>query len=211
MIELLVAIFIITAALVAVVTLVTLTVRSQISSEETVIAYNLAREGVEMARALRDKTFTKNVQPGCCSSAFRETLLTGTSDHAGAFLTEVPSTTQRFYFNYSSLDNTFNNAGNQVCFNSGSGLYYSQITGCAAGDTLTRFRRRIDLDYICLDPATNQECIATAPQTCASSTGSCPLPGERFVGHRVTSWVEIQGRRGPNKAIKIEDYLYAWK
>lgn len=207
-----VAVFIILMALTAIATLVTVTVRGQRFAEETVIAGNLAREGIEVARMLRDNSFTTGFRPSTCTDPC-STLPSGQSgsDHDGT--TETDPSTGGWAFNYNGSGGDFTALGTVLCLQ--NNVYFQRNAGCPA-DTATRFRRRVTVDFLCLDadptsPNYNHECVATAGTGCPGAT--C-VGYTQFVGHRVRSRVSFPGRScsaSTEGCIVLEDYLYAWK
>lgn len=221
MLELIIAVFIILTALGGIATMVTMSVRGQERSEESVIAYNLAREGIEVARALRDNTFTTGILSTNCNS-FCTTFRSNIQDHNGIIQMDPASNTNPFGFvlNYSGSGASFIALGNRICQRSGGGPIYQRSagTGCLTGDTLTRFRRRLVVDYICLDPSTNEECVETGkpslPATCTvgGTNKVCTANYSQLAGHRVQSRVQVTNRKGGDlEVVSLEDYLYAWK
>ncbi len=214
-----VAIAVILSVLVGIASLVTTTVRGQRLSEEVVIATNLAREGLEMARAFRDNGFTAGLRSGGCTSncaTLRDTL----GDHEA--IPQLVDVTAPFkvnlVLNYEGVDNTFGGKGVELCLRSNPPYYYQQFNNtnsgqsCAqAGGTLTRFKRWLVVDYVCLNPGTQGECVETNPKICGQAGGSCDPSFSQFAGHRVQSHVRITGRQGPNRDVVAEEYLYAWK
>lgn len=216
MLELIIAIFIILTALGGIATMVTMSVRGQERSEETVIAYNLAREGIEVARAMRDNTFTTGIRSTSCSTICT-TLRNNSTAHVAypRLFTPSPPADKVWYIVYNS---TLNYASSQagVCWNSTEGYFHQFYSlGCDATNVdvtrlPTRFRRLLTIDYICLNPSTNAECVNTSDAGCTGA-GSC-AGYTQFIGHRVTSRVQVANRKGgAAEVITLEDYLYAWK
>lgn len=223
MIELVVVIFIILTAIGGIAALVTVSVRGESMTEETVIAYNLAREGVELARAMRDNGFTTEARPATCGSCRVLPIGQTSSDHNGIIALLSISAPFAYFpsLDYDGATSNFTNRGTEVCLRGGgtnSQFYYNyynssyaqscQPDACAnvgnACANVTRYRRRIQVDFICYNFSTNVETIA------AAGTTGCTAPAQ-YIGNKITAIVLIYGSGGARKEVKVEDYLYAWK
>ena len=214
--ELTVAVFIILMALAAIATLVTVTVRGQRFAEETVVANNLAREGLEVARGLRDNAFTQGLRDAGCSSCTPPAYPTlpyplpeptpPAPDQEATV--ELDSTFGTWTLNFSGAVADFSGTGAQLCLV--NNRYVQAQAGCPAG-TGTRYRRRLTLEVVCVDPSTLQECLNTTRGGCP---GSCAAGFSQFAGHRVRSRVSFPGHgcsSSTEGCVVLEDYLYAWK
>jgi len=223
MIELVVVIFIILTAIGGIAALVTVSVRGENMTEETVIAYNLAREGVELARALRDNSFTSDLRSPTCTSDC-QTLRSNIADHDGIVQTLQAASPYGYFpvLNYDGSISDFSSRGTDVCLRNSSSdsryyyNFYSTVNtnscqpdyNASTGNAgATRYKRRIQVDYICVNPVSNTECVSTGTGCGVAPCATFTL----FAGHKVTSWVQITNRRGGNKNVSVEDYLYAWK
>ncbi|MDO8560389.1 MAG: hypothetical protein Q7S23_05185 [bacterium] len=214
--ELTVAVFIILMALTSIATLVTMSLRGQRSSEETAVANNLAREGIEVARWLRDNALLRGAYEAGCSSCTPPSYTTlpyplpeptpPTADQDTTV--EMNTVAGTWTLNFNSANGSFSNVGTQLCLQ--NNMYFQLQAGCPAG-TGTRYRRRLDLSLICIRPDTNAECVTT---TGASCPGSCAAQYTQFAGHVVRARVNYPGRScsgSTNGCVTLEDYLYVWK
>lgn len=218
--ELIVAIFIILTALGAIATLVFVSLRGQAQSEESVIAYNLAREALEVVRSLRDNTFTSGFwdASNCTDEC---TLLragpSATLKHLAIVQFDALNVFNPAWYLAYSNDYTITSPQASVCLNTAANVVFPYSSflqyknGCPAGTIETgKYRRVVTLDFICLN-ATHQECVeAESTQFCGQAGGNCDVTYDRFGGHRVTVQVRVTSRGGPRDII-LQDYLYAWK
>lgn len=213
MVDLIVAVYVIITALVAAASLVTTAVRRQMSIEERIMMYSLARESLEVMRGLRDNAFT-GTRPTNCTTCV--TLPSGQSggDHNG--ITAFNPTSGQWVFDYGGSDNKFDKVnGNEICQDGATGAYYQRNSACDAGDshTFKNYRRRVTVDFICLNPSNNTECIANSGAGCP---GNCAAGYSQFIGHRVIArvWMPDRGCGTTSSVwgcVNLEDYLYAWK
>ena len=184
--EVMVAVFILALVLTAILSLVTYTVTSQHASEQQIIAQQLAREGIEVARNVRDSDF-----------------LAGVATSNGLKTTVKNFLTARFNPGANSwlLQNFGFCTTWGLCplwIDPGSGSYQHDIVGPS-----TPFYRYLITDHICRNPSDGAESLVEVINT------TCGAPLAR-VGTRITSEVQWTDR-GATKSVKLYDYLYDWK
>ncbi len=183
--ELMVAMAVIIVGLSAAGTVILSNVRLQERSADQVVAANLAREGVELAKAVRDSNW---IAGG--STAFNEGLSDGTDYTAvprldgGAFLD----------FDFTPADLSDDTTIMKRSTNAASpGLF---VQGTDADGTDTVFRRLVTLLPICSDGSV------------VSEGDDCDVLAT--VGVRVRSTVTWTKREG-EKSTTVEDDLYDWR
>ncbi|MFH1173090.1 MAG: hypothetical protein V1692_01005 [bacterium] len=172
-------------------------------SENRVVASNLAREGIEIARHIRDSNWL-NCQGSC---DWAEGLYLSAEDH-----TAVPA----FYYDglYGgddsiwSLDfeaDNFSDPAARIYIDKhyidywSTPLYYNDNGARSETSQLTLYRRLITLDDICSDGAIKEE-----------NQGACDsVPDVTKVGIRVISEIRWQ-ERGREQSVVAEDWLYNW-
>ncbi len=184
--EVMVAVFILSMVLTAILSLITYTTTGQQASEQGIIAQQLAREGIEVARNLRDSDFLAGV-------ATSNSLKTSVKNFLTARFT--PDTNSWVVVNFGFCLNW------NFCplwIDPASGSYQHDLVGSS-----TPFYRYLITDHICRDPSNGTESLVTVENT------TCGAPLAR-VGTRVTSEVRWTDR-GATKSVKLYDYLYDWK
>lgn len=182
LLEVIVAIGLILSVLISIAGFISLNIFGQKYTENSIIASNLAREGIEVARHIRD---SKRKQS--------EDFITG-SDHfyklsnrkEGAWYQWLLS--PKDPFGGRSFDENFRlklDADN---------LYQDY-------GTITPFKRRIIIDRIC-------SALECGDGICSSGEGSCA----HTIGYRVTSQVEWQENTQGKKThlYELKDFLYNW-
>jgi Tfp pilus assembly protein PilV len=186
LVELLVALFVIIVGLTAVTNIIFSNARVQSDSADRVVAANLAREAVELAKAVRDSNW---VAGG--STAFDTGLADGT-DYTG-----VPRMDGGVFIDFDFAPNalTDDEATLWQSTNPASPGLFVQGTGASGSTTL--FRRLVTFAPICDDGS-----ILTSGDAC---TGGNPK-----IGMRVTAITQWTNRTGTHQSI-VEDDLYDWR
>jgi len=184
--EVVISVAILSIGLVAAVGLIAGSIRDSIDSRDNIIAANLAQEGVELVRNVRDNGW-----------------LDGDPDEP--FQPDFPSGGIR---NECRIDKDATPSANPFACNFGNtyvlryvGGYYVH-SGVAANDT--KFQRKISLDYfddvgVAVDPDDNP---AKATVKSIVIWGSVPFPADINLAAECTAG---------NKCIYIEDELTDWK
>lgn len=190
MMEVMVAVFILTLALTAILSLVTYTVTGQQASEQQIIAQQLAREGIEVARNFRDSDALEGVPSS--DSAYR--LYTSPIDTMEVQFTPGSSAWSRGSCSGCPWSPPAFPTGYRLWFKNGA---YQESSAAAQP---TPYARRLELAHICRD-AGGVEAIITS--------GSCAASSPR-VGTRVTSRVAYS-ERAQLREVVLYDYLYEWK
>jgi len=161
---------------------------SRISGSE-VVAANLAREGIEVVRSIRDSNWLRG-------ESFKVGLVNGTSKNARPFL----NTATGFW----TMDFT------PVTLNDELSTLYILADGTfihadtpPAGQRASHYRRVITMDHICRDNITGSERIAEGASVCGNS--------ETLVGFAVKSRVSFIGLSGGRRTVSIEERIYDWR
>lgn len=205
LVELVMAMLILSIALVGLLNLMAYLVRASKVNKDMIIALNLAREGVEVIRNVRDGNWL-NACPtwgGSCShwttaGGLRsccqwDSGLNSGGDHTLAL--DFDATNNWYVLNYTPND--FSSAGTLLYLDSATELYVTSayMTG---GSPASQYRRLVTVDFICRDADENNEQVITA--------GDCGA--QKKVGIQVTS--TVQWNNG-NNDLSLVDKLYNWK
>jgi prepilin-type N-terminal cleavage/methylation domain-containing protein len=186
LIELLIAMTVIVVGLAAVSTMIFSNLRLQERSADRLIGANLAREGVELAKSVRDSNWMAGG-----ATTFDQGLSTGT-DYTG-----VPRVVNGNFVGFSFTPDTLD-ADQALLYQTawGSGSDGLLVQGPGASGTASPFRRLLTLSPICSDYTTR------------SSGSQCnPLTQ---IGIRVTSQVRWT-KRGYDYYSTVEDDLFDWR
>jgi len=185
LIEMTIAIAIILTGLIGALALTVSNLSGSGEAGTRVVASNLAREGIDVVRSVRDTNWLKNL-------AWDAGLSSGNDFTAIAVFN---STTNQW-----SLDFTPTSIGDPAAklYRQNNNLYLQSTN--PQGGTRTLYARLLTLDPICFNLTTRVETI---------SGGPCDV-GEQKIGVRVKSevaWTES----GRPHLITLEDRLYNWK
>ncbi|MFA5129407.1 MAG: hypothetical protein WC477_00635 [Patescibacteria group bacterium] len=195
MIEFMVAMTVIIIGLISAASLAFSNVRTQEISADHILASNFAREGVELARSIRDTNWLAGLP-------FNTGLNNGT-DYSGSPQYTATGVFNGFDFSPSNIDS--NNATLIKMSTAGggsSGALYVQGTGVAGTNTV--FKRMLLLQPICMDNS-------GSPITYNTPADGSLCPGSQpTVGVRVTSTV-VWDRRGVRRSSVIVDDMYDWR
>ncbi len=185
LIEMIIAIAIILTGLIGALALTISNLSGTQESNTRVVASNLAREGIDVVRNIRDTNWLKNL-------TWDAGLYFGTDYTAIAVFNP---TLNQWQLNFSP--NNIDDAAAKL-YRLENNLYIQDISPPEGVETL--YSRLLTLDPICFNSLTRVETI---------SGGSCGL-GEEKIGIRVKSevtWIES----GRSHKITLEDRLYNWK
>lgn len=186
LVELLVAFLVITIGLTAAASMVFSNLKTQELSAERVVAINLAREGVEFAKSIRDSNWL-------AGNAFNEGLFDGTDYTAVPFWSGVQFA--GFDFAPAAInDDSWTAMKLSASATSTNTLYYQ---GDSAVGTNTAYRRLVTLQPICSDDS-----IQTDGNSCPVSTF--------VIGIRVSSFVDWT-TAGVTRDVSIVDEIYDWR
>jgi Tfp pilus assembly protein PilV len=186
-IELLIAMSVIVVGLTSAAGIIFSNQRLQERSANLVTASNLAREGVELAKAVRDTNWI--------AGAPFDTGLASSTDY-----TAVPRMDGGIFIDFDFFANATSDAIALMkrSTNANSMGMFVQGSGVAGGSTNTIFSRLVTLNPICSD------------YTIRTSGSSCPDPGNPKIGVEVTSLVQWKMRDGWRQS-SIVDNLYDWR
>jgi Tfp pilus assembly protein PilV len=184
LLELIVAIGVIVAGVLGTLTLIIATIQAGKEGSNRIIAQNLAREGIEIVRSIRDGNAMDPVSP-----VWDEGLTGGTT---ATLVVNLPNndTPTSLSFNHNWSDDAA-----QI---KQSGIHYLQGTA----DTAINFYRMIKLSAICRASG-GIETIVSAN----TSGNDCP---EEEVGLQVISEVHWPNATGA-KSMVLEERLYNWR
>lgn len=187
LVELMVGVAVIIIGLTAAASMIFSNVRIQEISSDRVVASNLAREGIEFAKSVRDSNWL-------AGSPFYTGLQSGT-DYTGVPIIDTSGVFTGFNFTASTIDTDDWTVIKTSTAAPSSGALMGQGTSFAGTPTI--FKRLVTLQPICSDDSVLSEGVS-----CAS-----PL---YIVGIRVTSQV-VWDRRGERRQSVVIDELYDWR
>ena len=186
LIELLVAMFVIVVGLTAATNVIFSNSRAQEESAQRVVGANLAREGVELAKAVRDSNW---IAGGATS------FVEGLAD--GADYTAVPRMEGGAFIDFDFTPDLMSDAGTIIRRSTNTNSAGLFVQGTDASGAATIYRRLVTLSPICQDGSillSGDTCDSTNPQN----------------GVRVSSLVEWTNRSGVHESL-VEDDLYDWR
>ncbi|MBI2426657.1 MAG: prepilin-type N-terminal cleavage/methylation domain-containing protein [Candidatus Kerfeldbacteria bacterium] len=192
LLETIIALAVVLVGVVGSLTLAAQSVRGGRASTNEIIAQNLAREGIEVAYAIRDSNWMAIESGAKPADQWDDGLYGAPSDY-----------TSRAVLNASgnwSLDYTVNNACDNGCE-----LYLNETTGVYSHDstgTPTSFRRGVATHPICDNGGDG---VIIALNTCEGKNARWKKIGVRVL---VTVTWEDQGT---GQMLQLEDRLYDWR
>jgi Tfp pilus assembly protein PilV len=186
LIELLIAMTVIIVGLASATTLIFSNLRLQEISVNRVVGANLAREGIEIAKSLRDSNWL-------AGNAFDDGMSAAGDDYTGVPAWNVGQVTS-FSFTADDIDDA---EADVIISNhaSSSSFYVNAVSGHPKRAD-TPYRRLVTFDHIC-----ESGTIKTEGTNCGA---------ERVIGVRVTSRV-VWDFRGKRSESVIVDNLYDWR
>jgi Tfp pilus assembly protein PilV len=201
LIELMAAVFVITTGLLGVLGLTTANVRSETTAVMRLTAFNLAREGVEFARNMRDSNWLSGLP-------WNTGLIDAGTGRCVVMLVSLASAPFQLFGDIVGCPDQFDGAY-QMFSDSASGVY-AQYTGIVpTGATSTQYYRTILLDPICLDVLqTDFDNRTFSNVTETVKSGGCGA--NVMAGVQVTSEVawKIAGR---TQTARVIERLYNWR
>ena len=188
LLEVIIAIAVIATGLAGVMSLTGYSIKAADVSSQQVMATNLAREGLEVVRHIRDSNWL-------AGAVFYDGLVQFDNDLNGT--TKYHRIHNRWEIDFEVDDIMDEEANLLISANTGIALYGMYHHGTVPGDKKdTTYQRLLTIYPIC----------AAAPDSFAIS---CPAP-ENIIGLRVLAevqWLE----RGQTKSLVLEDRLFNWK
>lgn len=185
LVELIVAMFVIIVGLVAAGSVIFSNARAQERSADRVFAANLAREGAELVKAVRDSNWMAGG-----ATAFDAGLSNGTD------YTAVPRMDGGVFIDFDFAPNLITDATATLKRSTNAGSVGLYVQGTSASGSNTAFSRLVTLSPICSDYTTR------------SSGSSCGVLTK--IGIRVNSTVRWVRRDGAHTSV-IEEDLYDWR
>ncbi len=186
LVELLIAIFVIVVGLTAATNMIFSNARIQEDSAERVVAANLAREGVELAKAVRDSNWVAGGGTSFVAGLSNGTDYTGVPRMDGGVFID---------FDFTPDDISDTEAAIKRSTNAGSlGLF---VQGSGASGSSTIYRRLVTLSPICDDGS-------------ILDSGSSCTGGNPQVGVRASALVQWTNRTGVHSSL-VEDEFYDWR
>jgi len=226
----LIAIFILILALTATIVLIVTSVRAGRESINKLVATNLAREGIEVVRNIRDSNWISPsevcldnrqfcqrqdvceaaVNTGGCASTW---LQSSWDDGLKGDHTYVPIMNAEITFYLSGMTATagFTDPNATVYYSPSENIFFQADAGGPLDLVPSGFVRVIYLSDICLndDDSTDEQIISKGAVNDCAATFDGPSDTYSKVGIRVISevrWPDIDGRK-----VIIEDRLYNWQ
>lgn len=187
-IEAMVAITIIVTSITSALALVQSSINASRVSGTQVIAANLAREGLEVVRAVRDSNWL-------AGNTFQLGLTDVANKTALAALNRATGQWSLVFGAY-----TIDSAA-ATLWQASDGLYL-QAAAQPAGTSAAPYARLLTLNHLCRDNTTGAERIVSA--------GTCN-GGETFVGLSVLSTVKWIAGAGAKRQLSAEERLYDWR
>lgn len=214
LLEVIIAIFIIVASVLGTTSVIVATIRAGRIAADRLTAMNLAREGIELVRNIRDSNWLTS------GSAWD----TGIADPAAGDIYAVPSIPTSTIFNpateYTKLvfRPTSWTTAHLDC--GGVGIVCSKVyaageeytQGGIFGGEETRFSRLLSLTPLCMDPADPDGPITLSPLGVNTVSDDCVSSGGLLeVGIQVISEVRWPDNGITAHRVILEDRLFNWK
>ncbi|MBU0625857.1 hypothetical protein KKF05_06020 [Patescibacteria group bacterium] len=202
MLEVIVASGIIVTAVSAALTLVQSSINGAKVSEEQIVAYNLAREGVEVARIIRDSNWL-------AGRDFDDGLWGPPLDYIGQPVFDSATKEWSIFFASSDWVNDGTRVYRQVApiGTARPGMYF-QAPIQPDGTEVTRFRRRLYLHRLCSTVVGSDENYIASY---AQNDGLDCNPGDDKIGVEVNSYVRWDKADGTFNEIQLVEQLFDWR
>ncbi len=155
-----------------------------------VVAANLAREGLEVVRSLRDSNWLR-------SQSFQVGLVDGGGNKTARPILNL----EDGGWSLSFASSTFSNPNSAVYLTS-SGAFV-QADAQPSGSTVTPYSRVVGVLHLCRDLSTGAERLVADTSTC--------LVSEQLAGLAVTSSVRYRSVGGNFRTLTVEERLYDWR
>jgi hypothetical protein len=191
-IEAMIAITIIVTAVSSALALVQASITATHNGGIQVVAANLAREGLETVRSLRDTNWLKS-----------QTFQLGLVDASGSMKKDARPLlnlgTGAWSLSFATIPADLSNAAVYV---TGEGVYV-QADSQPSGSAASPYTRLLTLQHICRDNGTGVERIVGGASTCAGT--------ETLVGLSVDSKVRWRGTGGNFQTLTVNERFYDWR
>lgn len=155
-----------------------------------IVAANLAREGLEVVRSVRDSNWLR-------SQSFQVGLIDGSGNKTARPILDLEDGTWSLSFAATSFSNP-----NSAVYLTTSGAFVQADTQ-PPGSTVTPYSRAVGIQHLCRDLSTGVERIVADTSTC--------LVSEQLVGLAVASHVRYQSVGGNFRILTVEERLYDWR
>lgn len=155
-----------------------------------VVAANLAREGLEVVRAIRDTNWLKG-------RSFQVGLVDASGGKTARPILDVQNGGWTLSFAPTSLT-----ADDARVYLSGEGVY-RQADAQPAGTSISPYSRVLTLQHICRDDGTGTERLVGSDASCLGS--------ETLAGLAVFSTVRWRGVAGQYQTLTAEERFYDWR
>ncbi len=155
-----------------------------------IVAANLAREGLEVVRSLRDTNWLQ-------SRSFQVGLVDGSGEKAARPIFDAES--GRWTLSFASTALT---SANAAVYLSEDGVFI-QADAQPVGSTTTPYSRILTINHLCRDLSTGNERVVGGVASC--------LVSEQLVGLAVASMVRYRAIGGSFRTLTIEERFYDWR
>ncbi|MDZ4230056.1 MAG: hypothetical protein U1C53_02865 [Candidatus Veblenbacteria bacterium] len=197
LVEAVVAVGVLITGIVAVVSLAQSNLSASKGVESRLVAVNLAREGVEAVRSLRDGNWLKGRTGASGSANAWDTGFNSSGDATGTAIAILDVNTLSWTIDFTPTG--FSDSRTRMRRHPTRGLYRQSLDN-PVGETTTQFSRLITVYAICWNNPGNQE---------TNNAVTCP-GGFVKAGVRVIS--EVQWQEGNRTAkMVLEEWLYNWR
>lgn len=197
LVEGIVAIAILVTGIISVVSLSISNLSASESVEARLVAVNLAREGVEAVRSIRDGNWLKGYANETAGANAWDTGLTSLDTTDKTAIPVLNADTLAWSLDFTPND--FSSSATKLRRNQTRKLYRQSVeSAIPAGETITPYSRLITIYSICRDALGT---ITNNNVTCLSGTK---------IGLRVISRVEWT-ESGRTSGLDVEEWLYNWR
>lgn len=186
LIEVIIALAVITTGVISSLTLTSYNLTTVFASETRLVAANLAREGIEAVRQLRDSNWLAGYP---WNQGIAE---------AGTYRLTVNFNPENNFWATQSQQADIDNCADCQLYFDDSGVYSHNDSGA-----VTVYKRLIALRQICWQEGVNNEVIMEAGQSCPG--GASPLVGYQV--EALVKWTEVSRTH----QLTVIDRLYDWK
>lgn len=204
LLETVIAIGVILIGVVAMITLIIGSVRAGEATKQEVIGLNLAREGLEVVRGVRDDNWLK-AEDGDALTNWDS----GLTDPGGDTTLIAFFTPQTNMWKLSFLPDTFTDVcGNHLCTQLflENGAYVQTAGNTTSAQTETPYYRLMEIQSLCR----NVQNVEAPEQTLADGVTICPS-GSKKVGALITSRVRYGNASGNGAEYVLSGKIYNWK
>ncbi len=175
-------------------TLVSSSIRAEKNSESQITAGNLAREGVEVVRAIRDSNWL-------AGRSFDAGLTGASRDYSGVPVFDPAANSWSIDFTPDAITSDWARVSRYVAA-SGNAVIGLMVQGATVpvGAVISPYRRLVSVDPLC-DNGTGSYAIVTSGSDCGANLK---------VGIRVTSTVQW-ATGGAAKTMSVEERMFDWR